>query len=58
MTAIAQEGFDFPRWMNELDAESRARLDRFLDMTAEALANATPQPRNRVAPQGQTRLPA
>jgi hypothetical protein len=37
MNTIAHEGFDFPRWMNELDAESRARLDRFLEKIAEVL---------------------
>ena len=39
MNAIAHEGFDFPRWMSELDQESRARLDRFLELAAEAAGN-------------------
>jgi hypothetical protein len=32
MNAIAHEDFDFPRWMHELDEESRARLNRFLEL--------------------------
>jgi hypothetical protein len=37
MNAFADKGFDFLRWMNELDTESRARLDRFLDLTVEVM---------------------
>jgi hypothetical protein len=33
MNAIAHKGFDFQRWIDELDEESRARLDRFLELT-------------------------
>jgi hypothetical protein len=40
MSAIARDGFDFPRWMQELDKESRVRLDRFLDLAAQAMPNA------------------
>jgi hypothetical protein len=37
MSTFADEGFDFVRWMHELDYESRARLDRFLDLTVEVM---------------------
>jgi hypothetical protein len=36
MIAIAHDGFDFTRWMHGLDKESRVRLDRFLELAAEA----------------------
>ena len=39
MNAIAHEGFDFPHWISELDKEGRARLDRFLELAAEAAGN-------------------
>jgi hypothetical protein len=38
MNAFADEGFDFLRWMHEFDTESRAQLDRFLDLTVEVRA--------------------
>jgi hypothetical protein len=37
MNVNAHEGIDFPRWMAELDKESRARLDRFLELAVEAM---------------------
>jgi hypothetical protein len=49
MNAIADEGFDFPRWMHALDEQSRARLDRFLEPTAEAAQNAMPSARDEAA---------
>jgi hypothetical protein len=42
MNAIAYEGFDFARWLYELDELSRARFDRFLELTAEACLNGQP----------------
>ncbi len=40
MNVVAHEGFDFSRCMHELDNESRVRLDRFLELAAEAMPNA------------------
>jgi hypothetical protein len=46
---MAHDGFDFPLWMETLDKESRARLDRFLEMTAEAVPERkAPGPENRI----------
>jgi hypothetical protein len=36
MNATAHEACDFRRWMDALDEESRDRLNRFLELTAEA----------------------
>jgi hypothetical protein len=42
MNAIACEGFDFARWLDELDEVSRARFDGFLELTAETCLNGQP----------------
>jgi hypothetical protein len=44
MNVTAHEGFDFPRWMHDLDNESRARLDRFLELTTEAARTPNRKP--------------
>ena len=44
MNVTAQEGFDFPRWMHDLDNESRAQLDRFLELTTEAARTPNRKP--------------
>jgi hypothetical protein len=47
MNVTAHEGFDFPRWMHDLDNESRARLDRFLELAAEAAQKRAVDPLQR-----------
>jgi hypothetical protein len=49
--------FDFNAWMLELDEPSRTRLERFLELAADAIAvgegpaDAVPQSRNGWCPQ-------
>jgi hypothetical protein len=49
MNVTAYEGFNFSRWMHELDSESRVRLDRFLEMAAEAMPKGKGVGRNPVS---------
>jgi len=44
MNTIAHEALDFRRWMYTLDEESRARLDRFLELTADAARTPSDEP--------------
>ena len=52
MAHVGDQQVNFRNWLAELDDDSRARFERFLEIAAAALSRRTPQEQERLANSG------